>query len=115
MSENRSLSLDKGVTAKHSNTIFILRLRGGSSTTTQPPRPINIDYAMLLVNTLGLAAAAAQLGVVPSKFISASGVVANIFLIVRFSKALRLADLVGDNRSQNEPIISCWGPMKWLP
>ncbi|KAJ4493975.1 hypothetical protein C8J55DRAFT_555368 [Lentinula edodes] len=61
MSENRSLSLDKGVTAKHSNTI--LRLRGGSSTTTQPPRPINIDYAMLLVNTLGLAAAAAQLGV----------------------------------------------------
>ncbi|KAJ3907720.1 hypothetical protein F5879DRAFT_919627 [Lentinula edodes] len=105
MSENRSLSLDKGVTAK----VAALPL------STQPPRPINIDYAMLLVNTLGLAAAAAQLGVVPSKFISASGVVANIFLIVRFSKALRLADLVGDNRSQNEPIISCWGPMKWLP
>ncbi|KAJ3874052.1 hypothetical protein F5051DRAFT_431659 [Lentinula edodes] len=113
MSENRSLSLDKSATAKRSNTI--LRLRGGSSTTTQPPRPINIDYAMLLVNSLGLAAAAAQLGVVPSNFISASGVVTNILLIVRFSKALRLAGLVGDNRSQNEPIISCWGPMKWLP
>ncbi|KAJ3851922.1 hypothetical protein EV368DRAFT_65350 [Lentinula lateritia] len=66
MFENSSLLLDKGDTVKRSN--FILRLRGGSSTTTQPPRPINIDYAMLLVNTLGLAAAAAQLGVVPSNF-----------------------------------------------
>ncbi|KAJ3851929.1 hypothetical protein EV368DRAFT_83065 [Lentinula lateritia] len=61
MSENRTLLLRKGDTVKRSN--IILRLRGGSSTTTQPPRPINIDYAMLLVNTLGLAAAAAQLGV----------------------------------------------------